>query len=128
MSQLDIKKFSKSPANLLYTEMVQNYQQEKRFSQPSHSPTPPPTHPLSHSVHQQEIHDMDVQIQKLIAPILLNLAEQVEIDHRLNRWQELTKEMTPEIKQNFRRKMDVFLWRIRTRLISACERDVCNAI
>lgn len=61
---------------------------------------------------------MDEQYRKLMFSVLSHYAEDVEIIHRLE-WKERTRGMSYEARENYRRKMDLFLFRIDRRLLAA---------
>jgi len=91
----DFLKFTRNPLNLFYEELITS---------------------------QRTPNGNDERVRKLIFPILLNLSEQVEIDHRL-RWERKTKMMPPAVIGNFRKKNDIMLWRLRSRLLYAFETE-----
>jgi len=88
----DLKRCGRNPLNFFYSELFISY-----------------VRPICTGA--------DESLRSLIYPILANLGEQVEIDYL--HWDEI-KSSDNNLKGNIRQKMDLMLWRIRTRLISEC--------
>lgn len=94
-AQPSILKYIHSPVNVLYTELVEIY----------HNLMP-----------------ADDEYKLLIYNILANWADYVEYLHR-HRWREITKGMSVDRKESFRKKLDKFLWRIHNNLFSHLENE-----
>eukprot|EP01132_Coremiostelium_polycephalum_P007428 gene7428-9130_t len=62
----------------------------------------------------------DKEYLKLLYQLAGNWADYVEYIHRI-RWNDVTKEMTPERKVTFRKKLDLLLWRINNALMNMLE-------
>eukprot|EP01125_Pyxidicula_operculata_P002656 TRINITY_DN124_c7_g1_i1.p1 TRINITY_DN124_c7_g1~~TRINITY_DN124_c7_g1_i1.p1 ORF type:complete len:2853 (+),score=800.21 TRINITY_DN124_c7_g1_i1:78-8636(+) len=93
----NFKRVIRNPINLFYTELMLSRRTEY-------------------------VNDFNDRFRSYLLPVLQNIAEQVEIDQRLC-WTSKTEGMVDDSKKSYRRKMDVLLWRLRSRLQSACEME-----
>jgi len=94
------KKVAQSPVNLLYSDLLLSYINQS-FDDPL--------------------------FRMRVYRVLDHLANQVEIEHRL-RWNRISKDMDIVTKHHYRNKMDLMLFRIHGRLLTACEMDDIGGI
>jgi len=69
----------------------------------------------------------DKQLRSTLLKILERLADTVELFHK-DKWLKLTKGMAPNIKENYRKKSDLLIFRIHSRLDSALHQEDLDEI